>query len=113
MLLSCGDALIDMIPARTEDGRHAYVPAVGGSCCNIAVALGRLGAKAGFMGGISTDFFGDLLVEGLVAAGVSTKYVARLERETTLGFVKLGEGEPQYAFYDEGTAGRSWRRSDS
>src|SRR5882724_5299598 len=113
MLLCCGDALIDMIPARTGDGRHSYVPAIGGSCCNIAVALGRLGAEAGFMGGISTDFFGDLLIDGLAASRVSTRYVARLDRETTLGFVKLGDGEPQYAFYDDGTAGRSWRRSDS
>jgi fructokinase len=113
MFLCCGDALIDMIPARTDDGRHSYVPAIGGSCCNIAVALGRLGAEVGFMGGISTDFFGDLLIDGLVASRVSTRYVARLDRETTLGFVKLGDGEPQYAFYDDGTAGRTWRRSDS
>ncbi len=113
MLLSCGDALIDWIPARTADGREAYVPAVGGSCCNIAIALGRLGADAGFMGGISTDLFGDMLVDGLRAANVSTRYVARLDRETTLGFVRLGDGEPQYAFYDEGTAARMWRRTDS
>lgn len=113
MLLSCGDALIDWIPARTADGREAYVPAVGGSCCNIAVALGRLGADAGFMGGISTDLFGDMLIEGLRASKVRTRYVARLDRETTLGFVRLGDGEPQYAFYDDGTAGRMWRRADS
>jgi fructokinase len=113
MLLCCGDALIDWIPAKAIDGRDAYVPAVGGSCCNIAVALGRLGAAAGFMGGISTDLFGDMLIAGLEAASVSTRYVARLDRATTLGFVRLGEGEPQYAFYDEGTAGRLWRRSDS
>jgi fructokinase len=113
MLLCCGDALIDLIPARTADGRDSYVPAIGGSCCNIAVALGRLGAEAGFMGGISTDFFGELLMSGLAASRVSTRYVGRLARETTLGFVKLGDGEPQYAFYDDATAGRMWRRSDS
>lgn len=113
MLLSCGDALIDWIPVKSTDGRDAYVPAIGGSCCNIAVALGRLGAKVGFMGGVSTDLFGDMLVAGLNAAKVSTKYVARLDRATTLGFVRLGDGEPQYAFYDEGTAGRMWRRAES
>ena len=113
MLLACGDALIDWIPTRSIDGREAYVPAIGGSCCNVAVALGRLGADAGFMGGISTDLFGDMLIAGLAESGVSTKYVARLDRETTLGFVRLGEGEPQYAFYDDGTAGRSWTRADS
>src|ERR1700726_1851488 len=89
MLLCCGDALIDMIPAKTGDGRDCYVPAIGGSCCNIAVALGRLGAEVGFMGGIATDFFGDLLARGLAASDVSLRYVARRDRETTLGFVKL------------------------
>jgi fructokinase len=113
MFLACGDALIDCIPAMTSDGRHAYVPAIGGSCCNIAVALGRLGAAAGFMGGISTDFFGEMLIVGLKVAKVSTKYVARLDRETTIGFVKLGDGEPQYVFYDEATAGRMWTRAAS
>lgn len=113
MLLSCGDALIDWIPARSEDGREAYVPAVGGSCCNIAIAMGRLGAEAGFMGGISTDLFGRMLIEGLEASNVSTRYVARADRETTLGFVRLCDGEPQYAFYDDGTAGNLWKRSDS
>src|SRR5262249_36842901 len=47
------------------------------------------------------------------AAGMSGICAPRLERETTLGFAKLGEDEPQYAFYDDGTAGQSWRRSDS
>lgn len=113
MLLSCGDALIDWIPVKATDGREAYVPVPGGSCCNIAVALGRLGAEAGFMGGIATDLFGDLLMEALAISNVSTRYVARLDRETTFGFVKLGDGEPQYAFYDDGTAGRMWTAADS
>jgi len=113
MLLSCGDALIDFIPVKATDGRNAYVPAVGGSCCNIAIALGRLGAEAGFMGGVSTDFFGEMLMDGMHASNVSTGYVARLPLATTVGFVKLGDGEPQYVFYDEATACRMWTRAAS
>ena len=52
MLLACGDALIDFVPVSSADGRDAYVPAVGGSCLNIAVAMSRLGALTGFVGGI-------------------------------------------------------------
>jgi fructokinase len=55
MLLSCGDALIDFLPAKSVDGRDAIVPVAGGSCLNIAVGMVRLGAPAGFVGGISTN----------------------------------------------------------
>ena len=51
MLLSCGDALIDFVPVKSADGRDAYVPAVGGSCLNIAVAMSRLGTLTGLVGG--------------------------------------------------------------
>ena len=58
MLLSCGDALVDFLPVTSVDGRDAAVPVAGGSCLNIAVGMARLGAPAGFVGGISTDLFG-------------------------------------------------------
>ena len=61
MMLSCGDALVDFLPVTAADGRDAFVPAVGGSCLNVAVGLARLGAPAGFVGGISTDLFGRMI----------------------------------------------------
>ena len=61
MLLSCGDALIDFLPGTASDGREALLPAVGGSCLNVAVGLARLGAAAGFVGGLSTDLFGRMI----------------------------------------------------
>ncbi|MET0430347.1 MAG: PfkB family carbohydrate kinase, partial [Microvirga sp.] len=71
MLLSCGDALIDFMPARASDGRDAYIPAVGGSCLNVAVAMARLGARAGLIGGVSTDMFGAMIAEHAEQSGVS------------------------------------------
>ena len=68
MLLSCGDALIDFLPVKSVDGRDANVPVVGGSCLNIAVGVSRLGAPAGFVGGISTDLFGRMLAEHALAS---------------------------------------------
>ena len=85
MLVTCGDALIDFVPATATDGRQGYFPSIGGSCCNIAVALGRLGVRAGFMGGISTDFFGEMLIDGLRRSNVATLYVASLAFDTTVG----------------------------
>lgn len=107
VILSCGEALIDFLPHRMG-AVAAYRPAPGGSLYNVAVGLGRLGVPAGFLGGLSSDFFGDMLLQGLAASGVSDAYVARLERPSTLAFVSLDTDEPHYAFYDEGAADRSW-----
>jgi fructokinase len=108
MLLSCGDALIDFVPIKAPDGRDAFVPVVGGSCLNIAVAMARLGAPTGFVGGVSTDMFGEMIAAHLAASGVDLRYVERAPRETTLAFVRFVDGEPHYAFYDETTACRLW-----
>jgi fructokinase len=108
MLLSCGDALIDFLPIKSVDGRDAIVPAVGGSCLNIAVGMARLGIPAGFVGGISTDLFGRMIADHASASQVDLRYATRSEHQTTLAFVRTVAGEPQYAFYDEGTASRNW-----
>ena len=108
MLLSCGDALIDFLPVRSVDGRDAIVPVAGGSCLNIAVGMARLGAPAGFVGGISTDLFGCMIADHALASQVDLRYATRSEHQTTLAFVRTVAGEPQYAFYDEGTASRNW-----
>ena len=106
MILCCGEALIDMMPSHAEDGSPCFVPCAGGSVFNAAVALGRLGASTGFLGGISSDFFGGLLRETLAESDVSAEHLVMSDRPTTLAFVRLVDGEPAYAFYDENTAGR-------
>jgi fructokinase len=108
MLLSCGDALIDFLPVKSVDGRDAAVPVVGGSCFNIAVGMARLGAPAGFVGGISTDLFGRMIADHAFASQVELRYATRSEHQTTLAFVRTVAGEPQYAFYDEATASQNW-----
>lgn len=106
MIVSCGEALIDFLPVKDVEGRDSYLPKVGGSPYNVAVTTGRLGATSGFLGGISTDFFGDMLAAELERSLVSLKYAGRSARPTTLAFVSLLHDEPQYAFFDENTAGR-------
>jgi len=108
MLLSCGDALIDFLPVKSADGRDAIVPVVGGSCLNIAVGMARLGVAAGFVGGISSDMFGRMIADHALASGVELRYTARSAHQSTLAFVRSVAGEPQYAFYDQGTASRNW-----
>jgi fructokinase len=108
MMLSCGDALVDFLPVAAVDGRDALVPAVGGSCLNVAVGMARLGAEAGFVGGISTDLFGRMIADHARASEVDLRFATLSDHQTTLAFVRTVGGEPQYAFYDEGTASRHW-----
>jgi fructokinase len=108
VLLSCGDALIDFVPSKLADERDGYAPAVGGSCLNVAVAMARLGAPTGFVGGVSTDLFGEQIAAHLAASGVVPDYTRRSDHETTLAFVKMDGKDARYAFYDETTSARLW-----
>ena len=108
MLIACGDALIDFVPTRNADGREALMPAVGGSCLNVAIGMARLGAPTGFVGGISTDLFGRMIADHAAASDVELGLAVRSDHQTTLAFVRIAAGESSYAFYDEGTATRNW-----
>ncbi|HTG25777.1 MAG TPA: carbohydrate kinase [Reyranella sp.] len=108
MMLSCGDALVDFLPVTAVDRREAFVPAVGGSCLNVAVGMARLGVETGFVGGISTDLFGRMIADHARASQVDLRFATLSDHQTTLAFVRTVGGEPQYAFYDEGTASRHW-----
>jgi fructokinase len=112
MILSCGEALIDMLPRETTLGEPAFSPYAGGAVFNTAIALGRLGAASGFFTGLSTDLFGEILDQTLAASKVDTSLCARSARPTTLAFVKLVKGQASYAFYDENTAGRLLSAAD-
>ncbi len=106
MILCAGEALIDMLPRETAAGEAAFAPHAGGAVFNTAIALGRLGAPVQFYSGISTDLFGEVLVETLAASQVDATPAHRSDAPTTLAFVKLVDGQASYAFYDENTAGR-------
>ena len=111
MILCCGEALIDMIPAPTEGG-EGFVPHAGGAIFNTAIALGRLGQDVSMATGLSSDLFGQQLIDGLIASGVGTSMVVHSDRPTTLAFVKLLDGHARYQFYDEASAGRMLRYED-
>ena len=106
MIICCGEALIDFLPREGADGAAVFQPFAGGSVFNVAVALGRLGVRTGFLSGMSRDFFGDSLVEALHRSKVDTGLCMFSDRPTTLAFVSLTDGHARYAFFDEGSAGR-------
>jgi len=112
MILSCGEALIDMLPRITAQGEEAFAPYAGGAVFNTAIAVGRLGAPSGFFSGLSSDLFGDLLRRVLAESGVDAGPAHVSDRPTTLAFVRLTDGHASYTFYDENTAGRMLSEAD-
>lgn len=106
MILCCGEALIDMIPAPTAGGQEGFVPHTGGAVFNTAIALGRLGVRTGLLTGLSTDRFGQQLAEALADSHVDSSLAVLSERPTTLAFLRLAEGHATYSFFDENSAGR-------
>jgi fructokinase len=112
MILSCGEALIDMLPRTSTEGEPCFAPYAGGAVFNTAIALGRLGAPSAFFSGVSNDMLGEILADSLTASKVDTRHLARSDRPTTVAFVKLVNGQATYAFYDEATAGRMLSAAD-
>jgi fructokinase len=112
MILCCGEALIDFLPRKGADGADVYQPFNGGSIFNTAIALGRLGAKVSYFGGLSTDFFGDSLIEEFKRSGVDIKPAKIQDLDTTLAMVKLTNGQARYIFVDAASAGRMVTKKD-
>jgi fructokinase len=112
MILCCGDTLIDMLPRQTVNGEPAFAPYVGGALFNSAIALGRVGAPAGLLTGLSSDFFGKMLIAALAESHVDTSYAHISDNHTTLAFVRLVDGQASYTFFDENSAGRILYESD-
>ena len=106
MIVCCGEALIDFLPRKSAEGAAVYQPLCGGSVYNTAIALGRQGISTGFYSGLSSDFFGDMLRDGLKASHVDLAYVKTWDKPSTLAFVKLTDGHARYSFFDDNSACR-------
>lgn len=93
-----GEALIDLLP---RDG--GTVPVVGGGAANTAKALANLNLEVSWIGGISTDKYGDLIRDELKDVDLSLALQSGLP--TALARVSLDEsGSASYEFSLHGTA---------
>ncbi len=97
MIFSCGEALVDVFPDAVPDS----VP--GGGPMNVAIAAARLGAGAAFVGGISTDHFGDMLWSHIEANGVDLSLSRRFAAPTARAIVEHVP-ELRFRFEGDGTA---------
>ena len=101
-ILSMGEALVDVLPA----GEGLWRPVPGGSSYNVALALGRLGAPAAFVGRLSRDEQGERMSRALSLAGVDTDLVSRDSRPSPLSLVERGTeaGAARYSIHLAGSA---------
>ncbi|MDN4588916.1 carbohydrate kinase [Xenophilus aerolatus] len=99
-----GESLIDF----TAAGALAFQGHVGGALANSAVAAARLGMPTGFVTQLSTDLFGERLLERFTRDGIDTRFVLRSDAPSTLAFVERTPTSNRYAFYMQGTADTLW-----
>ena len=95
-----GEVLIDLIPDGSE-----RKPIVGGGPANTAKALSKLGINTQFIDGISSDKYGHMAKNELVASGVKLDYVMYSDKPTSIAIVSLSDsGSASYKFVIQNTA---------
>jgi len=110
MIVVAGEALIDLIV--NPDGSLDAIP--GGGPYNCARTVARLGGSARFLGRISTDRFGRILLANLVADGVDVDRVVTTDDPTTLAVAELDAlGSATYHFYLDGTSAAGLTDADA
>lgn len=106
-IINLGEILIDVIPtAQVRLGETCYTPFPGGAIANVAVAIARLGGSARFIGGVSEDEFGRLLMQVLADNHVNTQFVQVIkDAPTAMSLVTLqATGQRHFTFFRQGTA---------
>ena len=104
MILSVGEILADMIGEKI-DGVTTFKAFCGGAPFNLAVNAKQSGAKVGFVGRVGNDVIGRfVLVEAQKAHLDRLDVQIDDERNTTIAFVTLTDGERDFAFNRHDTA---------
>ncbi|MDA2984955.1 MAG: PfkB family carbohydrate kinase, partial [Actinomycetota bacterium] len=103
-----GEALMDLIPG--ADGSISEM--VGGGPCNSAKALARLGFSTTFIGGISSDSYGEAIEKELLDSAVSLDLVHRSDLPTALAIASINEaGLASYEFKLDSTVSFNFHSS--
>ncbi len=99
MIVTCGEALVDLIPERTGD-EVLYRPVLGGSHYTVALGIARLGGASGYLWELSRDELGRRFLATLRGAGVDCGAVRIGERATPVAVVDDSGPEARYNIAD-------------
>lgn len=109
-VIPMGRATIDFNPVdyfKTLAESDTFKKYVGGSPANIAVGLSRLGKKAGFIGKVSDDRFGDYVIDFFKKENVDVSHVTKVNDGSKLGLTFteiLSPDESSILMYRDGVA---------
>lgn len=104
LITSIGEILIDFLPIEHDGQTVGFRMHPGGSLMNVALTVARLGQGGAFASKMSRDMFGRYLRTFIEQQGVDTRFVQEADAQTTLAFVSMPHGEPEYSFYTTETA---------
>lgn len=101
MITVIGEALVDII----VDPQGDVTSVVGGAPLNTARTVARLGVPSTFLGGVSTDAFGERIMRLLDADGVRLGLERQVDEPTTIAIAALDtSGAATYRFMMDGTS---------
>ena len=104
-VLVCGEALIDLFACPVDPSGTSVIACTGGSPLNVATGIARLGIQAAFLGGVSRDHFGEVIMRFAAAEAIDMSLVKRSGRPTPFVTVATdATGHPSYVFYTHETA---------
>jgi fructokinase len=112
----CGETLIDLVQADAggaDSFSSTWLALSAGGPMNSAVALGKLGADAHFLGRVSRDAFGRQLRQHILEANVKLDLATESSQATSIAVVSLDElGVASYTFHFHDTANFGWQIDD-
>ncbi len=104
MILCIGEILADMVGS-SDNGTLTFKSFCGGAPFNVAVNAKNAGASVGFIGRVGKDVIGRFVTEQAKKAKLDHLDIqVDNERNTTLAFVTLTDGERDFAFNRHDTA---------
>lgn len=108
MFLVLGESLIDMV----EQPDGSFMAVAGGAPYNFARAMALQGMASGYLNPFSSDAFGTMLRDTLLASGAQALGPIT-DKPSSLAFVATdAKGQPQYSFYRSQVADREIEMGD-